>query len=94
MIGGRIIGLARRPDGLATLNVQDQRYPGDTTVIRVREQRRDDGRPVSLSLGDTVWWQSRDVMWTPGDAPRPLPADRCGKDWDVRIPREGYSHSS
>ncbi len=94
MVGGKIIGLVRRPDGLTTVNVQDTRYSNDTTAIRVREQRKDNGQTVSLSIGDSIWWQGREAMWTPEPTPRPLPPDECSKEWDIQLPREGYSFSS
>lgn len=93
MVGGKIIGITRKPDGLTTVNVQDRRCR-DRCGIVVREVRKDNGRPVSLSLGDSIWWHGRDAMWTPRSMPRPLAPDRCSKDWDIHLPREGYSFSS
>ena len=95
MVGGKIVGLIRRPAGPTTVNVQDTRYSGrDFRAIDLREVRKDNGMPVELSLGDSIWWQGGDAMWTPGPMGRPLPADRCSKDWDIHLPREGYSFSS
>jgi hypothetical protein len=88
MVGGIVIGLARG-DGDALVHVEDKR---DHCSIRLVERRRDDGSPVAIEVGDYVWWQARDAMWTPKSIPHPRPSDKCGKTWDIRLPRVGYSH--
>lgn len=49
--------------------------------------------------GDMLWWQGRDAMWTPqenlaeecGHREHVTCWARCGADYDIRIPRIGYS---
>jgi len=86
MVGGYVIGIARGEES-TLLNVRDRTY-GDECAVRCVERRVSDGSPVEIHVGDKVWWQCGSVMWTPvpcGDGP-------CGKDWDIRLPKVGYSH--
>ena len=47
---------------------------------------------MRIAPGDIVWWQGQDAMWTPAkNRKRPEAELRCGKDFDIRIPRSGYS---
>ena len=92
MVGGKIIGLARKKDE-TLVHVQDTRYSrNDMCSIRVVERRLDNGKPVELKVGDSIWWQSGEAMWTSQDQKRPLPSDRCAKDWDIHLRKVGYSH--
>lgn len=87
MVGGIVVGLARKADR-TILNVQDERAAADYCCQDVIEVRRDTGEPVAIGLGDSIWWQSRDAMWTPKGSAR----ERCGVDFDIRLPRVGYSY--
>lgn len=82
MVGGKVVGIARRA-GSTLVHVRETRGGGRSECsIRVEEKRRSNGHPVSIGLGDTIWWQGRDAMWTP----------KNGREEDVHIPRIGYSH--
>lgn len=88
MVGGTVIGVARGPEG-TLLHVQgigsDHRH---NLSVRVVENRRSDGRRVFIGTGDSVWWQAGHVMWTPAESPRM----ECGVDFDIQLPKVGYSH--
>lgn len=86
MVGGTVVGISRK-GGETLLNVKDRTY-GDECAVRCVERRVDDGRHVHISLGDQVWWQCGRVMWTPV----PCGSGPCGKDWDIQLPKVGYSH--
>lgn len=95
MVGGIVIGLARGDEN-TLVHVRDVGHGSgtDECSIRVVERRRDDGEPVTIGLGDSIWWQGRDAMWTPKavkDAGID-PGVGCGKTWDIHLPRVGYSH--
>jgi hypothetical protein len=40
-----------------------------------------------IQPGDTVWWQGGYAMWTPYGTN----GTRCGKDYDIKIRRIGFS---
>lgn len=48
--------------------------------------------PKSLCIepGDSVWWQGGYALWTPYFN-RNKPAGKGGKDYDIRIPKIGFS---
>lgn len=84
MIGGTVIGVIRGLEN-TLLNVQDK---GDQCSVRCVERRNDNGKPVAVAIGDSVWWQAGDVMWTPASSAR----GECGIDFDIHIRKVGYSH--
>jgi hypothetical protein len=92
MVGGVVIGLARGPED-TLLHVRGRGGEShDTTCIRVVERRRDNGRPVVVGIGDEVWWQGGDAMWTPKVMKLAAAGHRgCGNFWDIHLPRVGYS---
>lgn len=90
MIGGKVIGIIRKQSH-TTLNVRDTRYT-DECCVDVREFRSDNGTPVHISIGDSVWWQSGSVMWTPSYVNSTDYPEDCGKRWDIQLPKVGYSH--
>lgn len=91
MVGGTIIGLAR---GLETTLVHVRDSNNDLCSIRVTEVRLDDKTPVTLDLGDSIWWQGDLALWTPARV-RERGIDwgvDCGKEWDIHLRKVGYSH--
>ena len=93
MLGGTVIGIVRTAES-TLLNVENDHYPGETLAIRVLERRRDTNEPISIGLGDAIWWQGQDAMWTP-KALRGVAATvdtGCGLTWDIHLPRLGSSH--
>ena len=95
MVGGKVIGITRAADR-THVNVQDRNYR-DTCCIYIEEKRRSDDTPVQIEVGDSLWWQGRDAMWTPAanrvscEAGEKL-GHKCGVHYDIRLPRIGYSH--
>lgn len=90
MVGGVVIEVLAQP-GKIWVNVQDQQS-SETCALNVADTEV----ARKIAVGDQVWWQGRSVMWTP--AANRLPEDspavcalRCGVDYDVQIPRIGYS---
>lgn len=89
MVGGHVIGIVRGKE-TTLLHVEDRRHGrSDRCGVRCVEKRIDNGEQVKISLGDQVWWQSGEIMWTPTPCGQ---GDRCGIDFDIRLPKVGYSH--
>lgn len=44
----------------------------------------------SISEGDALWWSGRDALWTPAFNFGKR-GGKTGKDYDIKIPRIGYS---
>lgn len=48
----------------------------------------------NVKIGDAMWWQGRNALWTPQEYNGPLCggfADGQGTQWDISLPRIGYS---
>lgn len=84
MIGGKIIGITRRVDGVTRLTIEGTREKGECSIL-VMEHRLFNGSSVVLALGDHIWWEGKQAMWTP-QAFFNHGNDGCGRDWDVCIP--------
>lgn len=92
MVGGKVIGIARGKES-TLLNVQDDRRPGDTCAVRCEERRTDTGDRVEIAVGDSVWWQCGQVLWTPAGTAAAGKRFVGGKArYDVPLPKVGYSH--
>jgi hypothetical protein len=93
MVGGIVIGLSRR-NGETLLNVQDTRRANDLCAVRCEERRTDTNEPVSIAVGDSVWWQCGNVYWTPAASKSGDLAQRTNgrANWDIPLPKIGYSH--
>jgi hypothetical protein len=90
MVGGIIIGFARGKDS-TLVNVCDKTY-GDTCAVRIVEERRDSGERIEIRIGDMLWWQGSDAMWTPQHVMNTSVHIGCGRTWDIHLPKIGYSH--
>ena len=86
MIGGKVVGVSARPDGLL-LTVEDGT---DQRAIRCDPSRNDGSGVAAVRVGDDVWVQGRLVLWTPTGA------DHSGKTprvvggvqtYDIELPR-------
>lgn len=62
-----------------------ERY--DRLAVKVKKE----GRWREIRPGDSIWWQSSWVFWTPRGGHLPDNA-RCGRDYDIKIARAGYSY--
>lgn len=76
MVGGVVIETIVLPDRI-WINCRDKR---DTCAIYVERNAKSE----AIRVGDKLWWQGREAMWTP--------ASGVSAGWyDLRIPRIGYS---
>ncbi len=95
MVGGRVVEVSEvknRPDVLYVdcADFQYRRKRPDTCAIYIEKNRTSE----LIEIGDSLWWQGRFAMWTP--LRNCVPEDggedlRCGIDYDIEIPRIGYS---
>ena len=92
MVGGTVIEVV----DLATkvyLNCADRPYSKiEECAIYVEKNAQSE----QIEIGDAVWWQGGYAMWTPkGNRVSGEVAEKrglkCGKDYDIKIPRRGYS---
>ena len=79
-----VIGIMRKADR-TTLHCRDQRST-DQVCVDCREVMVDTGKPVTVRLGDQVWWQGPYVLWTPDVTKNSV--------FDIKLPKLGYSHDS
>ena len=88
MVGGEVVGLARGAES-TLVHVQSNR---DTCSVRVREVKERTGEPVVIEVGDRIWWQAGHVYWTPRKNHVHIGPRKGGVDYDIRLPKIGYSH--
>lgn len=96
MVGGIVIEVAEvagKPDVLF-VNVAERNPPSgrahspETCAIYVEKNATSD----LIAYGDSLWWQGSDALWTPKANCKPDGSgQRGGVDYDIRIPRRGYS---
>jgi hypothetical protein len=89
MVGGTVIGLARKPGGETMLHVRSNRST-DQVCVDVLENRLDGGGPIEIRLGDQVWWQFGFILWTPASSY----CYKCGEDFDIQLKMVGHTYSS
>lgn len=97
MVGGIVIEVSEvkdQPDVLF-IDCRDRTYSKDTCAIFVEKNATSE----QVQIGDRIWWQGCEAMWTPdanlGKTCNCREHDDCssrsGVDYDIRIPRVGYS---
>lgn len=89
MVGGIVIEVAEvrdRPDVLFVDCRETNPKYRDTCAIYVEKNETS----MCIEPGDSLWWQGRWAMWTP-QANRRSEEGKCGRDYDIKIPRVGYS---
>lgn len=86
MVGGRVIevcGYSDRPDVLF-VDVADRPYSRiETCAVNVERNETSE----RIEVGDSLWWQCGWCYWTPQNSHR----QKCGVDFDIKIPKVGYS---
>ena len=89
MVGGKVVGISRTGTN-TLLHVRDG---WDHCAVRCVERRADTGERVEVRLGDRVWWQGGQVLWTPAGvaASGPRFSGRRAR-YDIPLPKVGYSH--
>lgn len=91
MVGGKVIEVAEVPGRPEVLYVDCADMPSgwrkpDTCAIMVERNQASE----RIQIGDSLWWQGRSAMWTPQENCG-KPDGRQGVDFDIIIPRVGYS---
>lgn len=88
MVGGTVIEVV----DLATkvyVNVADRPYSKREECAIYVERNADSEK---IQIGDALWWQGDVAMWTPQENRLAGMRDlKCGVDYDIQIPRRGYS---
>lgn len=86
MVGGDVKEVLFRGDRV-WVNAKCRTYNDECAIWVERNVTSEKIKP-----GDVVWWQGRYVMWTPFENRyRPSHELRGGVDYDIEIPRIGYS---
>lgn len=87
MVGGIVIEVIQsvdsRPDVIWVNAKETVRGYNDEGAIYVEKN----DTSLQIKSGDSIWWQGRFAMWTPKD----VTDGKCGVDYDIQIPRVGYS---
>ena len=85
MIGGTVVKVVgfKTKMYVNCRHKQSGRNKADECAIYIRRTPEAE----KIDVGDSVWWQGGFAYWTPcGKC-----GNKCGVDFDVRIPRVGYS---
>jgi hypothetical protein len=82
MIGGIVTETKQLPDRI-WLDCEEQNSTSKCAIYVERNENSE-----RIKAGDSVWWQGGYALWTPYGVNRPA---RAGKDYDIRIPRIGFS---
>lgn len=96
MVGGVVVGITRLSDKTHVHVADCPHYPKHENGIKcprpdtccVYTDEVHNGSTVEISIGDSFWWQSGHCYWTPKESPR----SKCGKDFDIKLTKIGYSH--
>jgi hypothetical protein len=86
MVGGGIIGVNNVGEALEVV-CQCRTYHG---VLAVKIKKAGPWR--ALRPRDDFWWQGRSAYWTPQENAGKSGL-ACGKDYDIRFERLGYSYT-
>lgn len=86
MVGGTVVEICNVPGqpDVYHIDVVDGR---DKCGVRAAVTPESD----RIQIGDSVWWQCGFVYWTPQRRPGEARGPRGGVDYDIKIPKIGYS---
>lgn len=92
MIGGTVVETMILRDRVWVNTVDNNEKCNDKCAIYVERNENSE----RIKPGDSLWWQSGSAMWTPfanrgSNRPKDAPQQRGGVDYDIRIPRIGFS---
>lgn len=91
MVGGKVIEVSEcrsRPD-VIFVDCADRPHGRIETCAILVEKNVDSQK---IQIGDSVWWQGQFAMWTPQRNRQREEKDmKCGIDFDIKIPRVGFS---
>ena len=92
MIGGTVIKVKELPDKI-WVNCEE-----DCSTSQCAIYVEKNAKSKLIEPGDSVWWQGIYAMWTPycncgNDPAKPgfVEGRKAGKDYDIKIPRIGFS---
>ena len=84
MVGGTVTEVLKKHDRIWVNTAEDH----DECAIFIERNTVSE----SVKLGDSLWWQGENAYWTPVENHRrPESELKCGTDFDIAIPRIGYS---
>jgi len=89
MIGGIVIETVIQPKRIWVNTVESSERCNSKCAIYV--ERND--KSERIRPGDSLWWQGGSAMWTPYEN-KSKPNLKGGVDYDIRIPRIGFSGAS
>lgn len=89
MVGGIVREVLWRETKI-WVNVMDTYRPDSYNDCAIYVVRNEDSERIKP--GDSLWWQGKFAMWTPNEnRDRNSNLIKCGTDYDIQIPRVGYS---
>lgn len=90
MVGGTVIEICDVPgrNDILYIDCANQAY---SKIERCAIYVEKNPNSNKIEIGDAVWWQGRHAMWTPQKNRNHNEDLKCGVDYDIRIPRVGYS---
>lgn len=107
MVGGIIVGLTDLGNKMHVTVAECPHWPKhcieerpdqrricphpDTCSVYTDGRKIKDGERVSMSIGDSFWWQGGLCMWTPQENTK-HEGGKCGVDYDIELKKVGYSH--
>lgn len=92
MVGGVVIEVAEVPERPTILFVdcaERQSVGGKLQTCAIYVEKN--ANSLQIQIGDSLWWQGRLAMWTPYKIVQAAAELKQGVDFDVQIPRVGYS---
>jgi len=92
MIGGVVIEKIVLSDRVWVMCVERHELCHDKRALYVERNAQSE----RINPGDSLWWQGKVAMWTPysirtNHGLKNAMQFRCGVDYDIEIPRIGYS---
>lgn len=100
MVGGNVIEVCNvpgRPDVLF-VDVADRAGGPESRIQTCAVYVERNENSERIQIGDSLWWQCGFCMWTPQanrlevcNHEHHYSCQRCGVDYDIKIPKIGYS---
>lgn len=87
MVGGQVLEIVDTHDKL-WVNVWARPYRKIEECAIFVEKTPD---AEKIAPGDQLWWQGGRAMWTPRSNRNSSEVGKCGVDYDIVIPRIGFS---
>lgn len=81
MVGGIVTKTIQQQDRV-WIDCEEEQSTSKCAIYVERNANSD-----RIKAGDSIWWQGGFALWTPSERK----GNRCGKDYDIRIPKIGFS---